>query len=127
MTAGATYFDLGRFRATAPIPASFPHLVTENFLRPEHRAADAATAERSRNRHRWPALRKKLNPFTSGEPLRRIRPPVSPIGGGKADGTPAFPERVRPPASPIGGEGDSGAGPTPSTFQSAELESWPDR
>ena len=54
MTAGATYFDLGRFRATAPIPSPFPHLATEatapipspfphlateNFLRPEHRAA----------------------------------------------------------------------------------------
>ena len=39
MTAGATYFDLGRFRATAPVPAPFPHLVTESFLRPEHRAA----------------------------------------------------------------------------------------
>ena len=39
MTAGATYFGPGRFRATAPVPAPFPHLVTESFLRPEHRAA----------------------------------------------------------------------------------------
>ena len=39
MTAGATYFDLGRFRATAPIPSPFPHLATESFLRPEHRTA----------------------------------------------------------------------------------------
>ena len=39
MTAGATYFGPGRFRAPAPVPAPFPHLVTENFLRPEHRAA----------------------------------------------------------------------------------------
>jgi len=33
------YFDLERFRAASPIPAPFPHLVMENFLRPEHHAA----------------------------------------------------------------------------------------
>ena len=276
MTAGTTYFDLGRFRATAPIPSPYPHLVMENFLRPEHQAAidrdfpairqggsydlstlapgpamiaaieelrgeamttavaekfgvdlrgrpttvtlrgrcrardgrihadsrdklvtlliylnpgwsertgggclrmlrsasdiddhetevparmgtlvafpclpnawhghrpfegrrrsiqlnwvtDTAAAERSRSRHRWSALWKKLNPLTTGGPFRRVRPTASAVGGGKAGGTPALPGRVRPTASSIGGEGDPGPGIVPSTFQPAEVESSPDR
>lgn len=34
-----TYFDLERFRATAPIAIPFPHLVMKDFLRPAHQAA----------------------------------------------------------------------------------------
>ena len=33
------YFDLDRFRAASPISIPFPHLVMENFLRPEHHAS----------------------------------------------------------------------------------------
>ena len=276
MTADTTYFDLGRFRATAPIPSPFPHLVMEHFLRPEHQAVvdrdfpairqggsydlstlapgpamiaaieelhgeamttavaekfgvdlhgrpttitlrgrcrakdgrihadsrdklvtlliylnfdwsentgggclrmlrsasdiddhetevparmgtlvafpclpnawhghrpfegrrrsiqlnwvtDATAAERSRNRHRWSALWKKLNPVTPGRSFRQARPPASTIDGGKAGGTPALPCQARPTVSTIGDEGGFGPGPTPSIFQSAEVESSPDR
>ena len=33
------YFDVERFRAASPSSVPFPHLVMENFLRPEHHAA----------------------------------------------------------------------------------------
>ena len=277
MTAGATYFDLGRFRATAPIPSPFPHLATESFLRPEHRAAidpdfpairrggscDLSTpapgpamiaaVEELRDEATTTAVVEKFGtdlhgslPVKSSTRRRRIvRRPASgslmpnsrerrvpgarasrlqgcsrllgarasrpqgcgrllgarasrPQGCGRllgarasrpslvvpATSAPSFPrkrESIHPlgarasrppwsfprkresrhpgnagvspalaipaqsgirilraprplcrpaglrPASPIGGEGDSGAGPTPSTFQSAGLESWPDR
>lgn len=94
MTAGTTYFDPGRFRATAPIPSPL-----------------------------W----EKLDPSTSGGPFRRIRPTASTVGGGKAGGTPALPERVRPIASSIGGEGGFGPGVVPSISQPAEVDSSPDR
>ena len=206
MTAGATYFDLGRFRATAPIPSPFPHLATESFLRPEHRAAidpdfpairrggscDLSTpapgpamiaaVQELRDEAMTTAVVEKFGtdlhgslPVKSSTRRRRIvRRPASGslmpnsrerrVPGARASRPPwSFPRKresrhpgnagvspalvipaqsgirilraPRPlchpaglrPASPIGGEGDSGAGPTPSTFQSAGLESRPDR
>ena len=214
MTAGATYFDLGRFRATAPIPSPFPHLATESFLRPEHRTAidpdfpairrggscDLSTpapgpamiaaVEELRDEAMTTAVVEKFGtdlhgslPVKSSTRRRRIvRRPASGslmpnsrerrVPGARASrpslvvpaiSAPSFPRKresrhpgnagvspalaipaqsgirilraprplCRPaglrPASPIGGEGDSGAGPTPSTFQSAGLESRPDR
>ena len=115
MTAGTTYFDPGRFRATAPIPSPLREKIDPStsggpFRRVRPTASTVGGGKAG---------------GTSALP-RRVRPIASTVGG-KAGWTPALPGRVRPTASSIGGEGDSGPGVVPSIFQPAEVDSSPDR